>query len=54
MGSGRWRGGNGKGETGGVQREGGEEGARGGGTLQMDMIQAHGMPGWNEVTEFSD
>ena len=36
------------------QREWGEEGERGGGILQMDMIQAHGMPGWNEVTVFSD
>ena len=54
MGRGRWRGGNGKGETGGEQREWGEEGERGGGILQMDMIQAHGMPGWNEVTVFSD
>ena len=54
MGRGRWRGGNGKGETGGGQREWGEEGERGGGILQMDMIQAHGMPGWNEVTVFSD
>ena len=41
-----------KGETGGGQREWGEEGERGGGILQMDMIQAHGMPGWNEVTVF--
>ena len=54
MGRGRWRGGNGKGETEGGQREWGEEGERGGGILQMDMIQAHGMPGWNEVTVFSD
>ena len=52
MGRGRWRGGNGKEETGGGQREWGEEGERGG-ILQMDMIQAHGMPGWNEVTVFS-
>ena len=50
----RWRGGKGKGETGGGQREWGEEGERGGGILQMDMIQAHGMPEWNEVTVFSD
>ena len=40
-GRGQWRGkdgegGNGKGETGGWQRGGGEEGARGGGILQMD------------------
>ena len=53
-GRGRWRGGKGKGETGGGQREWGEEGERGGGILQMDMIQAHGMPEWNEVTVFSD
>ena len=52
MGRGRWRGSNGKGEMGGGQREWGEEGERGGGILQMDMIQAHGMPGWNEVTVF--
>ena len=45
--------GNGKGETGGA-KGGGKEGARGGGILQMDMIQAHGMPGWNEVIEFSN
>ena len=52
MGRGRWRGGNLKGEMGGGQQEGGdgkgvtregqkgggEEGARGGGILQMDMI----------------
>ena len=59
----RLGGGNGEGKMDRGQREGGdgrgargggEEGARGGGTLQMDMIQAHGMPGWNEVTEFSD
>ena len=42
-GRGQWRredgeGGNGKGETGGWQRGGGEEGARGGGILQMDTI----------------
>ena len=42
-GRGQWRGedgegGNGKGETGGWQRGGGEEGARGGGILQMDKI----------------
>ena len=54
MGRGRWIRGKGKGETGGGQREWGEEGERGGGILQMDMIQAHGMPGWNEVTVFSD
>ena len=58
-GRGQWGGedgerGNGKGETGGGQREWGEEGERGGGILQMEMIQAHGMPGWNEVTVFSD
>ena len=37
-GRGRREGGNGKGETGGGQRGMGEEGARGGGILQMDMI----------------
>ena len=57
-------GGNGEGKMERGQREGGdgrgakgmwgEEGERGGGILQMDMIQAHGMPGWNEVTVFSD
>ena len=53
MGRGRWRGGQREGGDGRGQREWGE-GERGGGILQMDMIQAHGMPGWNEVTVFSD
>ena len=44
----------GRGRRGGGQRERGEEWERGGGILQMDMIQAHRMPGWNEVTVFSD
>ena len=50
----RLGGGNGEGKMERGQREWGEEGERGGGILQMDMIQAHGMPGWNEVTVFSD
>ena len=55
----RLGGGNGEGKMERGQREGrGQrewgEGERGGGILQMDMIQAHGMPGWNEVTVFSD
>ena len=54
----RLGGGNGEGQRDGGdgrgRRGGGEEGARGGGILQMDMIQAHGMPGWNEVIEFSN
>ena len=58
-GRGQWGGEDGEGATGrgrreGGQREWGEERERGGGILQMDMIQAHGMPGWNEVTVFSD
>ena len=58
-GRGQWGGEDGEGATGRGRREGGkgngeEEGERGGGILQMDMIQAHGMPGWNEVTVFSD
>ena len=34
--------GNGKGETGGWQRGGGEEGARGGGILPMDIMECLG------------
>ena len=50
----RLGGGSGEGKMERGQREWGEEGERGGGILQMDMIQAYGMPGWNEVTVFSD
>ena len=53
-------GGNGEGKMERGQRERGDgRGAKGrgrrrvGGILQMDMIQAHGMPGWNEATDFS-
>ena len=54
----RLGGGNGEGQREGGdgrgRRGGGKEGARGGGILEMDMIQAHRMPGWNEVIEFSN
>ena len=58
-GRGQWGGEDGEGANGKGRREGGKgegekKGQRGGGILQMDMIQAHGMPGWNEVTEVSD
>ena len=68
---GGWRGGNLKEEWGGGQQEGrdwrrgqrgrGEEGARGGGILQMDMmecyrieLQADRMPGVTEAMAFTD
>ena len=59
MGRGQWGGEDGEEATGRGRREGrkgnGEKkGKEERGILQMDMIQAHGMPGWNEVTVFSD
>ena len=54
MGRRRWRGGNGKGETGGGQGDWEKKGQEEEALYRWICFQAHGMPGWNEVTEYSD